>query len=386
MTLYYQILTTKKIPGEVLTYSYEKPLNLGQFVNVLIRGKLSEGVIFDFINEENLMFDKQKTKSISKVLPAKLNNSQLTFLKLISFNTFNSKNSLFKSFYQPFTFLTKSNWLYLQENFESHSVNFLESENKNDKEEEIKKTLSNSVNKKKSEKQAKSDISVTFELDSNYVVRIINLIRSQKSIQNTSSFINILIIFPEQKLLDKIFYGVTEEFTNQKDINFFKYSNNGNKDAKYTARKVILDAFYNKKESENKNLTSYKQQKINLFFSTRSGVFLPFSHLNEILLIDEPNSMYVQEQNELYFDTRDIVYLMAKSYKCKLVYVSSLPSLRLFQNYDKEDLLKLLKQESYNQKVDFEVVTSQLNPRDKTQIISPFVEKLITGDENDYMQ
>ena len=457
MTLYYQILATRKIPGELLTYSYEKQLNLGQLVAVLIRGKLVDGVVFDFIKEENLVFDKKKAKSISKILPACLNEFQLNFLKLLSFNTFNSKNTLFKGFYQPFSYLTNGNWLELakiwsldeiknlekksENNFDLKDLEILEA--KKDLEQNLKienklKINSLDVDKKNVKKPS---ISVKFELNSDYVVRIINLIRSQKYSQKPLPFVNILIIFPEQKLLDKIFQGVQREFISKDKINFYKYSNNGNKDAKYTARRIILDNFHfldkygflpyflgdllnldkqvldsnlksisfeewlkniqqklqdklikplNKekksqlkslKEVDNSaNLTSYNT-KINLFFTTRSGMFLPFLKLDQILLIDEANSMYIQEQNSLYFDTRDAVYLMAKSYGCDLTYISSLPSLRLFQNYNKDGLLGLLNQESYQQEVNFQIQTTQLNPQDKNQLLSPEVENLILGDE-----
>ena len=441
MALYYQILTTRKIPGEILTYSYENRLNLGQLVKVLVRGKLCDGVIFDFIKEENIGFDKQKAKSISKILPASLNTKQLQFLKLISFNTFNSKNDLTKAFLRPFSFLTKTNW----NNLESLSLENFNLENLEKKitvQEKIKENseinLENNLKKDK-----KPNISVKFELDSNYLVRIMNLIRSQKTKINTSSVVNFLIIFPEQKLLDKIYEGISKEFFQDKNLKIYKYSNNGNKIAKWTARKVILDNFTkiddnsnfnksfqekdfsadkftknlnknsileiknvknisdlnnssgenlkllknensslntSKKSKKDSNSTSYNQT-INLFFSTRSGMFLPFKNLEKIILLDEANTMYIQEQNSLYFDTRDTVYLLAKSYECSLIYLSTLPSLRLFQNYDKDGLMNLLNSDSYQEKVHFKVKTGQLNPQDKTQLMSPLVENIIAGDE-----
>jgi primosomal protein N' len=430
MALYYQILTTRKIPGEILTYSYENRLNLGQLVRVLVRGKLCDGVIFDFIKEENIGFDKQKAKSISKILPASLNAKQLQFLKLISFNTFNSKNDLIKAFLRPFSFLTKANWNNL-ETLSSDNFNLENLEKKITVQEKIKENseidLENNLKKDK-----KPNISVKFELDSNYLVRIMNLIRSQKTKIKTSSIVNFLIIFPEQKLLDKIYEGISKEFFQDKNLKIYKYSNNGNKIAKWTARKVILDSFketisidtipnsssgypplapqggnseilalvvqreksflkaeggndtvdkkLSKKSKKDSNLTSYNQT-INLFFSTRSGMFLPFTSLEKIILLDEANTMYIQEQNSLYFDTRDTVYLLAKSYECSLIYLSTLPSLRLFQNYDKEGLMNLLNSDSYQEKVHFKVKTGQLNPQDKTHLMSPLVENIIAGDE-----
>ena len=53
-----------------------------------------------------------------------------------------------------------------------------------------------------------------------------------------------------------------------------------------------------------------------------------------MILIDEANSFHIQEQNGLYFDSREAVFLLHKSANCHLDFVSKLPSVR-FQNFYK---------------------------------------------------
>ena len=43
--------------------------------------------------------------------------------------------------------------------------------------------------------------------------------------------------------------------------------------------------------------------------------------------------------------------------------------------------MNLLNSDSYQEKVHFKVKTGQLNPQDKTQLMSPLVENIIAGDE-----
>ena len=79
--------------------------------------------------------------------------------------------------------------------------------------------------------------------------------------------------------------------------------------------------------------------QINLYFTTKAGLFLPFETLDEVYLIDESNSMYIQDQNSFYYDAREIVYFLAQVHKAQLYIVSSFESVRMF-NYKKEQNIK----------------------------------------------
>jgi primosomal protein N' (replication factor Y) len=105
---------------------------------------------------------------------------------------------------------------------------------------------------------------------------------------------------------------------------------------KYTSENSII--------SNRKTITNIISSKnLQIILSTRSGIFLPFKGLLQTLLIEESSNNYIQEQNSLYFDCRDISYILSQIWGSNLDWVSHLPSSRsLAFNQIKEG--KILKQ------------------------------------------
>jgi hypothetical protein len=240
--------------------------------------------------------DSQKMKNEKKLQPKKID-----FL-------------LDKNYLLRIRYIIRTNILGLKKTF------FLKSHNKNLKSNNSQKSFSDD-----------------FQSSSNKNSDSENLNLNQAKTNSKNKNLVFLIIFPEQKMLDKNYSEFTQEIISKLEntpefqyskINWqiFNYSGSPVQNSKNTVRNLLTDNF----ENEDFDFS------IKIYLSTRSGIFLPFKSLDTIILIDEANSMHIQEQNKIYFDTRDAVFLLASSWSCELFYLSSLPSVRLqtFYNTD----------------------------------------------------
>jgi primosomal protein N' len=292
---YYQILPARKIPQVYLTYSSEFELGIGQLVEINIRGGLTQAIIIREIREVKIEFDKSKIKPISQVYNFKFNQNTLGFLKIFSQNTFNSINLSLSPFLQPLKLITQKQWKSLSEsNYESHVL----------------------ADSEKSELPVQK---TDFLLDISVTLRIMYIIRSAINIETPNT---LLIIFPEKKYLNKILEEVIShpEFIKLKNkVEIYNYAGDVNKKSKETIWNLIN--------------TDQTDLKLKIIFATRAGLFLPFQNLKEVVLVDEANSMHIQDQNSIYFDSRDAVFLLAKAHQANLSFVSTLPSIRLYKFY-----------------------------------------------------
>ena len=99
----------------------------------------------------------------------------------------------------------------------------------------------------------------------------------------------------------------------------------------------------NSKNSKNENYETYMNVKYNKFdvlVSTVSGVFLPFKTIGTIVVIDEDNNYYLNE-NYPYYDAVDVCLFRNKYHKSKLVLTSATPSVENYfkSEYGKYDIL-----------------------------------------------
>lgn len=323
---------------------------------------------------KNEVLSKQfEIKEINKILPIKLSIEQIQFLKIFSDNTFNSLNDTWDALTISFGLLTNKQWQNL-ENISNLSHKQIKVELSN-YESLITKT-SNTNQKAQNEpiiedkknpdfpkKQILTNINkispkVEFLIDLDVKVRIMYIIRSLigpfQAISSTSDISNnklfhkqLLIVFPEKKYLNKIYKYLNIEITKDKKlseyIEFLYYASEPTKKPKeciwsmlnfknVTATTVSLQ------EPQNNN--NYTTSKLQIILSTRSGIFLPFTNLTDIILVDEGNSMYIQDQNSLYYDTREAIFLISKAFGANITFISPLPSIRLYNMYDKQALEK----------------------------------------------
>ena len=87
-------------------------------------------------------------------------------------------------------------------------------------------------------------------------------------------------------------------------------------------------AIYHSQLSDQEKYAQYKlvkENKVQIVVGTRSSVFMPFSNLGLILMDEEHDSSYKQDNTPKYH-TRDIVMQRAKFHGCKVVLSSATPS------------------------------------------------------------
>jgi primosomal protein N' len=137
----------------------------------------------------------------------------------------------------------------------------------------------------------------------------------------------------------------TQDISNPPDRIFRSNQYDVNSQSSKTQPDRILNQVQNDNSNNNTNQTSlkvnnYTTPRLQIILSTRSGLFLPFTTLTDIILVDEGNSMYIQDQNSLYYDTREAIFLIAKAFNANISFISPLPSIRLYNMYDKQALEK----------------------------------------------
>lgn len=69
-----------------------------------------------------------------------------------------------------------------------------------------------------------------------------------------------------------------------------------------------------------------RDHKVNIVVGTRSSVFMPFSDLGLILMDEEHDTSYKQD-NKPQYHTRDVVLKRSQTHHCKVIFASATPSL-----------------------------------------------------------
>lgn len=91
-------------------------------------------------------------------------------------------------------------------------------------------------------------------------------------------------------------------------------------------------AIYHSKLSSQEKYTQYKlvkDNKVDIVVGTRSACFMPFKNLGLILMDEEHDSSYKQDNTPRYH-TRDIALYRAKYHHCKVILASATPSLESY--------------------------------------------------------
>ncbi len=375
---YYNILPTRNIGGNlaILTFSCQTILEIGQIVEIEIRNSEDFGLVIsqntdcdyksvgeqpipietrekhvsnladethlEQVNSKNSENKKNnfEIKEINKVFPFRISKEQIEFLQSFTTNSFNSPNDIWSSIFQPFKLLTKKQIFELENDFAENAKKMTSI---NAKLEEFGENSNNTSCDNIT--STKSTPIIDFILDSDILIRIMYIIRSltcsdRLEIDSSKTFQKrqLLIIFPEKKFLDKIMTILVDQIKKDKlndKLKILKYTGEPTKTSKETIWEMIQAANKLKFEKEFLNQNEIDEIKVQIIFTTRSGIFLPFSNLSHIVLVDEGNSLYIQDQNSLYFDARDTIFLLHKAFMSNLTFVSTLPSLRLHNFYNK---------------------------------------------------
>jgi primosomal protein N' len=289
----YSVIVTQKTNLPYLSYYFDEDLEIGQVCYVDLRNRIGFGVIINKTKIESKNINP-KIKSISKFFPFVISQNQINLIKNISFNTFNGYSAIWNAMSKPFENLAQKDVMILKEYY-TKSLKISESniEKYNDK-----------INKKTS-----NSFSLKYELYTDITLRIMDIIR-------TSINTNVLFVFPEQKQLDYVLDVINH---NQEFQTFLKSYN----------QEILI---YNGKKTKSNNQTVLKIITHNtnkIIFGSRASLFLPFQSLNHIIIVDESNSMHIQEQGGFYYDSREIAYLLGFNYLTSLLFISKVPSIRL---------------------------------------------------------
>jgi hypothetical protein len=277
---------------------------------------------------------------------------------------------------------------------------------------------------------------VEFLIDFNIIVRIMYIIRSltcmikedQKALKQGINR-QLLIVFPEKKYLNKVYKSIFSELSKSKELgeivevlyyageptkkpkecvwsmlNFenkintnvtattvspqesqnvsnppdriFRYAQD---DGHIIDPNFIDNSIRPNQTSQNVN-TRNQTPRLQIILSTRSGLFLPFTALNDIILVDEGNSMYIQDQNSLYYDTREAIFLISKAFNANISFISTLPSIRLYNMYNKEALeQQLINNQAIAQKPRRIKITKYDKKSSKYDLFGYEIEQMLDG-------
>ncbi len=351
---YYQIIINKRVPYPVLTYKSEEVLVIGTIVEVALRKKLVHGVVVKLENEQGIL-DPKKITEISNIYPYKFSELQMKFHNIFSYNTFNDIHNTLDGFLQPLLQLNQK---------QTESLRSIDT------------SLIYNINNQKQPTQ--------YIISPHIVLRIRDIIRISidgyyKSFSKTSSTIvhTILILFPEKKLLESVKLELDElgllpdEILSQQiQIQMAVFYGDKAKSSRDATMNLLLDQTTSK-------------PTVNVIFGTRSSLFLPYTHIDDIILVDEANSMYIQEQNGLYFDARDVTVIMSQVFGAQLNFVSRVPSIRLHNMYQKEDFEKsIIKDVEMGIKTLKTQITRSSAKHDKYKLISDDVLRMIMPNQD----
>jgi primosomal protein N' (replication factor Y) (superfamily II helicase) len=146
----------------------------------------------------------------------------------------------------------------------------------------------------------------------------------------------------------------------------------------------IIDLWHSK-ITQKKRLISWKRiitGRAKIIIGTRSAVFLPFKSLALIIMDEEQDDMYKQEEVEPHFHARDIILKRAQFYKSCVILGSSCPSIESFNSALSGDmeLIELKPEIKASLKPHIEIIDSKMYP---AKIISdPLLDKIKKRFEN----
>ena len=171
----------------------------------------------------------------------------------------------------------------------------------------------------------------------------------------------VLVLLPEKGLSEQI----AKRFGN-----FFRYEpaiwHSGIKDK---AKKKIWKGIFS--------------NEIKLVLGARSSLFLPFQKLKLIIIDEEHDSSYKQEEG-LPFSARDMAILQASIERFPIFLVSATPSVETFYNAQKKKYNYYCLQNRYNQSDLPEIKTVKLKKENTSE--NNFISELVTKEIKSYLQ
>lgn len=313
---YYEVYVGGSLGSRsVLTYSSSHIIPNNTLIRVPLRSKTVLGIIKNQLLSQPVEF---AVKEIKSVLPYAFSEDFMSFVTLCANNTFNPQSVILDKVLSIWDSFIEKDWLTLSHN------------------------LTNKITNSNTLITSKVESNKEYYLIQDILVRIMYIIRSKANLYGYS---NQLLLFPELKYIN-IYYEQLIHMTqnpSQSLLNNLSCTN-AEFDMIFKNHRFLITDSSTSRLSRDILIDMQTKQNITVL-GTRSALFLPFPQVNSIVLIEESSPFYIQEQNSLYYDAREIAYLRAYASNIGLYYLSSLPSSRLLSQYPKTSINEWL---SYN--------------------------------------
>lgn len=131
----------------------------------------------------------------------------------------------------------------------------------------------------------------------------------------------ILYLLPEIALTTQLVSRLTAYFGNKVAVFHSKYSNNER-----------VEVWNQVLESSDTNVSEEKQQKAQIVIGARSALFLPFSNLGFIIIDEEHEPTFKQQDPAPRYHARDAAIVLAHSHQAKVLLGSATPSIETYYN------------------------------------------------------
>ena len=144
---------------------------------------------------------------------------------------------------------------------------------------------------------------------------------------------------------------------------------------------------YNSKLSNNEKKRLWSKvikEKRLIIIGVKSAIFLPFKSLNKILILDENDHLYKENDRVLRYNARDCSIMLSKIHNCKIELISDSPSIESIHNVKtkKYNLINYIKQNNFKPRIKNITVINSLEKKIKRKIEGIISDELLEIIEN----
>ena len=144
---------------------------------------------------------------------------------------------------------------------------------------------------------------------------------------------------------------------------------------------------YNSKLSNNEKKRAWSKvikEKRLIIIGVKSAIFLPFKSLDKILILDENDHLYKENDRVLRYNARDCSIMLSKIHNCKIELISDSPSIESIHNVKtkKYNLINYIDQNNLKPKLKNITVINSLEKKIKKKIQGIISDQLLEIIEN----
>ena len=144
---------------------------------------------------------------------------------------------------------------------------------------------------------------------------------------------------------------------------------------------------YNSKLSNNEKKRAWSKvikEKRLIIIGVKSAIFLPFKSLDKILILDENDHLYKENDRVLRYNARDCSIMLSKIHNCKIELISDSPSIESIHNVKtkKYNLINYIDQNNLKPKLKNITVINSLEKKIKKKIQGIISDELLEIIEN----